>query len=224
MPVMAPPIVVDIDGTMSRPDRSIDGRVIDALRDWPALVIVATGKAFPFPVALTDFIGIPTCIIAENGGVAATDDTVEIMARAGALEQFLSEYQAEGHSLGWSDANLSNRWRETEIAINYDCPREPIYEIAHNNDLQVIDSGYAYHVLDPAISKGNALETLAEILSLDLTTCVAIGDSENDVSTFHVTGQSFAVANADEKAKNAADTVTNDSYADGLFEALNQLE
>lgn len=221
---MKPPIVVDIDGTMSRSDRSIEGRVIDALRDWPALVIVATGKAFPFPVALTDFIGIPTHIIAENGGVVATDDTVEIAANTAALDQFVTDYEADGHSLGWSTANLSNRWRETEIAINYDCPREPIYEIAHRHDLQVIDSGYAYHVLDPSISKGNALETLAEILSLDLSSWVAIGDSENDVSTFQVTGHSFAVANADEKAKTAADTVTNESYADGLFEALDQLE
>lgn len=220
---MKPPIVVDIDGTMSRPDRSIDGRVIDALRDWPALVIVATGKAFPFPVALTDFIGIPTRIIAENGGVIATDDTVEIAANTDALDQFLTTYQSEGHSLGWSSANLSNRWRETEIAINYDCPPEPIYEIAHQYDLQVIDSGYAYHVLDPTTSKGSALETLTEILTLDPSSCVAIGDSENDVSTFRVTGRSFAVANADEKAKATADTVTNESYADGLFEALDQL-
>lgn len=221
---MTPPIVVDIDGTMSRPDRSIDGRVIDALRDWPATVVVATGKAFPYPVALTDFIGIPTRVIAENGGVVATENTVEIADSADAIEQFLVDYEAEGHSLGWSSANLSNRWRETELAINHDCPQEPIYTIAERHGLQVIDSGYAYHVLDPTISKGNALRTLSDIISLDLEMCVAIGDSENDVSTFHVVGRSYAVANADQKAIAAADTVTEKSYADGLFEALAELQ
>ena len=66
---MVPPLAVDIDGTLTRPDTSIDPRVINPLRDWDDPVVVATGKAFPYPVALCAFLGVPANVVAENGGV-----------------------------------------------------------------------------------------------------------------------------------------------------------
>jgi hydroxymethylpyrimidine pyrophosphatase-like HAD family hydrolase len=54
---MTPPLVVDIDGTMTRPDggpreRGIDPRAMTALREWPEPVVVATGEGFPDPLAV----------------------------------------------------------------------------------------------------------------------------------------------------------------------------
>ncbi|MDX1747102.1 MAG: HAD hydrolase family protein, partial [Halobacteriales archaeon] len=46
------------------------------------------------------------------------------------------------------------------------------------------------------------------------------GDSENDVPTFERVGESYAVANADERAKAAADYHTEGRFADGLLEVL----
>lgn len=217
---MSRPIVVDIDGTMSRPDRSIEGRVFDLLRNWDEPVVVATGKAFPYPVALCGYIGIPVRVIAENGGVVATESTVEVAAGADRVRSFVAAYREAGYSLGWADADLANRWRETEVAINREQPRGPIDEFAEEHGLRVIDSGYAYHVLVPGVSKGRALESLAELLGLSVEGFAAVGDSENDVSTFGVVGMSYAVANGDDRAKTAADHVTSAGYAEGLFEAL----
>jgi len=47
---MTAPIVLDIDGTLTRADGEpgIDPRVFEPLRTWPEPVVVATGKAFPF--------------------------------------------------------------------------------------------------------------------------------------------------------------------------------
>lgn len=220
---MSRPIVVDIDGTMSRPDRSIEGRVIDALHDWPHPVIIATGKAFPYPVALCEFIGIPVRVIAENGGVVATADTVEIHGAADAVDRFVADFRDAGYELGWSGANLANRWRETEVATTRDAPVDVVEDIAGRHGLEVVDSGYAYHVKSPAVDKGTALETIAALLDLEPTGFAAIGDSPNDVETFHVVGLSYAVANATDDAKAAADHVTDGAYADGLLEALDAL-
>ena len=52
---------------------------------------------------------------------------------------------------------------------------------------------------------------------------MAVGDSENDASTFAVAGRSFAVANADAAAREAADEVTSGSYFDGTLEVLDRL-
>ena len=220
---MSRPIVVDIDGTMSRADRSIEGRVIDALRNWEAPVVVATGKAFPYPVALCDFVGVPVRVIAENGGVVCTDDALEIHGAAAAARRAADRIREAGYGLGWDDADLANRWRETEIAVAPSVPREVVDEAAEAEGLEVIDSGFAYHVKSAEVSKGKALRTLAALLGLEAADFAAIGDSENDVSTFGVVGSSYAVANADDRALDAADAVTDGSYADGLLEALAEI-
>lgn len=220
---MSRPIVVDIDGTMSRADRSIEGRVIDALRDWEAPVVVATGKAFPYPVALCDFVGIPVRVIAENGGVVCTDDALEVHGAREAARRAADRIREAGYDLGWDDSDLANRWRETEIAVAPSVPREVVDEAAEAEGLEVIDSGFAYHVKSADVSKGKALRTLAALLGVEVADFAAIGDSENDVSTFEVVGSSYAVANADDRALDAADAVTDGSYADGLLEALAEI-
>jgi len=220
---MSRPIVVDIDGTMSRPDRSIEGRVIDALHAWEGPVVVATGKAFPYPVGLCDFVGIPHRVIAENGGVVYAEQTLSIQGDAAAPGRAADRVRAAGYDLGWEQADLVNRWRETEVAVSPDVPRAVVDEAAAAEGLEVIDSGYAYHVKSPTVSKGRALERVADLLDLATADFAAIGDSENDVSTFEVAGTAYAVANADAQAMEAADHVTEGSYADGLLEALAEI-
>lgn len=223
-----PPIVADIDGTLTDRDRAVDPRIFDALREWPAPVVVATGKAVPYPVALCEFVGIPVCVIAENGGVVCldTEDVEEFVVvgdRAGA-ERVAERYRNAGHELGWGDLDLVNRWRETELAVNRDAPLEPLREFAAAEGLRVFDTGFAYHVTAPDIDKGEGLKTVADRLGYDPDGFVAVGDSENDAATFRVAGHSFAVANADATAKREADHVTEAAYADGFLEALDVLK
>lgn len=226
---MTPPLVVDIDGTMTRPDegarsRAIDPRVLDALGAWGAPVVIATGKAFPFPVALCSFLGIPERVIAENGGVVYANDEVRITGDSQAAWAVIEAYEAAGYSTGWGAADIPNRWRETEVNVSLDQPEEPLREIASAHGLHVVDTGYAYHVLDPAVNKGRGLEAMCEIIDREPAEFVAIGDSVNDAPTFEVAGQSFAVANADETARAAADEQTEGAHADGLLEALEKIE
>lgn len=220
---MTPPLAVDIDGTMSRPDRSIDPRVLDALSAWQAPVVIATGKALPFPVALAQFAGIDEIVIAENGGVAVAEDTLQVHGDREAADAVATEYRERGYELGFGTLDLANRWRETEVAVSRESPLEPLQEIAAEHGLEVIDSEYAYHVKSPEVSKGKALDTLAAHYDVDVEQFVAIGDSANDVSLFEMAGRSFAVGNAVPAAKDAADQVMSGSYADGFLEALNEL-
>jgi phosphoglycolate phosphatase (TIGR01487 family) len=222
---MTPPLVVDIDGTMTRPsgnprERGIDPRAMDALRAWEAPVVVATGKAFPYPVALCAFVGIPERVVAENGGVVYAGGEVRYLGDAEGARAVVEQYRAEGHDLGWGASDTVNRWRETEVAVSLDAPEEPLRRIADEHGLQVLDTGYAYHVLDPGVNKGEGLRAVCDLLELAPEAFVAVGDSENDAPTFEVAGRSFAVANADERAAAAADEVTDGAHADGLLEAL----
>ncbi|WP_435553085.1 HAD-IIB family hydrolase [Natrinema sp. CGMCC1.2065] len=219
-----PPLVLDIDGTLTRPAGwGIDPRVFDPIREWEAPVVIATGKAFPYPVALCHFVGIPELVVAENGGVVYTGDDVFFTADREAARAVAEEYRAAGYELGWGEEDTVNRWRETEIAVNLEQPLEPLREIAADHGLEVIDTGYAYHVKDTDPNKGEGLETIADRVGIDLADCVAVGDSVNDVSTFEAVGRSVAVGNADELAKAAADEVLDAVHADGTLAVLERV-
>ena len=217
---MAPPLVLDIDGTMTRPDDSVDPRFFDVLPDWPAPVILATGKAFPYPVALCHFMYLEQNVVAENGGVVLAREEVTRHGDGEAARRVAEAYVEAGYDLGWGPANLINRWRETEVAVARDQPLGPLEAIAAEHGLEVVDTGFAYHVKSPGIEKGRGVESVAGVLGRDPAEFVAVGDSENDVSTFGVVGESYAVANADAKAKRAADVVLDESYSEATLAVL----
>lgn len=221
---MMRPIVIDVDGTMSRPDRSIPGSVIDRLHEWAKPVVIATGKAFPYPVALCDFIGIEVRVIAENGGVCCVGDSVEVLGNDEKARKFVRALNERGYDLGWGRADLVNRWRETEVAVNRSVPRAVVDVEADRFGLEVVDSQYAFHVKSPELSKGSGLEAIVREMRVGADAFVAIGDSENDLSTFGVAGVSIAVSNANERLREAADWVTDAPYAEGLLEALEAIE
>lgn len=222
---MVPPLVTDIDGTLTRPDKSIDPRVFDPIRNWEAPVVVATGKAFPYPVGLCEFLGIETAVVAENGGVVFVEaaDEVAYGGDPEAAAAVAADYREAGHELGWGTVDPVNRWRETELAVSREQPLAPLVEIAERHGLAVVDTGYAYHVKSPDVDKGRGLESVAGLLGRDPSEFAAVGDSENDAELFDRVGRAFAVANADGTSKAAADAVTEGSFADGFLEALDRL-
>ncbi len=220
-----PPIVLDIDGTLTRPEgQGIDPRVFDPIAAWTAPIVIATGKSAPYPVALCQFLGIPERVIAETGGFVITADESRQLVDPTTIEAVRTAYQEAGHEIGWGKADLVNRWRETELAVARDQPREPLAAIADREGLEIVDSGYAYHVKDPDISKGDGLEATGEILGIDPESFVAIGDSANDIALFETAGYGYAVANGAPEAKAAADTVLENVHAKGTVEALDRIQ
>lgn len=217
-----PPLVVDIDGTLTGPDRALDPRVVPVCRAWPSPLVVATGKAMPYPVALCTFLGVDTLVIAENGGVVLVGptDTLRFEGDREAATAAIEAYRTRGYSTGWGETDLVNRWRETELAVSRDSPLEPLEAVAREHGLAVVDTGFAYHVKSPDVTKGTGLRALTAELDLEPEAFAAIGDSENDAPLFETAGPAAAVANADDMARAAADYVTEATYADGFLEAV----
>jgi len=217
---MAPPLALDIDGTLTTPTDQIDPRLFEVLPEWDAPVVVATGKSFPYPVALCHFLGVPEQVVAENGGVVCADGEVSFQGDRERAEAAIERFRERGGDLGWDAADTTNRWRETELAAHVDADEGLLREVAAEFDLEVVDTGYAYHLKTPGVEKGDGLAAVCDILGLSSDSFVAVGDSENDVSLFATAGDSYAVANADERAKAAADTVLDESYFDGTLSVL----
>lgn len=215
-----PPLALDIDGTLTTPEHTIDPRVFRVLPEWPAPVVLATGKSFPYPIALCHFAGVPERVIAENGGVVCVDERVHVEGDAERVAAAVDAFRERGGELGWGDADTVNRWRETEVAARVSADEALLREVAEEFDLTFLDTGYAYHLTDPDVNKGRGLREAASILDRDPAEFVAVGDSMNDASTFAAAGESYALANADEVAKDAADSVLDDGFMDGTMTVL----
>lgn len=220
---MSRPLAIDIDGTMTRPNGGVDPRLFDPLREWDGPVVVATGKSFPYPVALCAFIGIEERVIAENGGVTLVDGNLGIHGNAKAAREVAEQLEADGYPGGWPDPDMHNRWRETELSVSREVPLEYLREVAAAHDQIVVDTGYAYHVKSDDIDKATGLNRVAGLLDVEPEEFVAIGDSTNDAEMFEIVDTAYAVANADDTALAKADVVTDAGYGDGALEALEAL-
>ncbi|MES3162302.1 MAG: HAD-IIB family hydrolase [Halorubrum sp.] len=221
---MVPPLVLDIDGTLTTPDGRIDARVFQLLPNWDAPVVLATGKAFPYPVALATFLGLPPDVIAENGGVVHVADETTLLADPDRPRAVVEAFEERGGDVGWDGDTTVNRWRETEVAVSPDADESLLRELtADVSGVEVVDTGYAFHVKSTDVTKGEGLVRVADALGIDVDSFVAVGDSENDVSTFKLAGDAYAVANADDAARAAADVVVGEAFMDGTAAILTAL-
>jgi Cof subfamily protein (haloacid dehalogenase superfamily) len=78
-------------------------------------------------------------------------------------------------------------------------------------------------ILDPRVSKGNAVRLLAEKLSIKQEEVICIGDGENDLSMIEYAGCGVAMANAESVVKEAAQFHTLSNNEHGVAYAIEKL-
>jgi Cof subfamily protein (haloacid dehalogenase superfamily) len=76
-------------------------------------------------------------------------------------------------------------------------------------------SEYNLEIMNANAGKGNALYMLADMLGIDRTATISIGDSDNDASITQAAGLGLAVSNARASLKEVADKIicSNDEHA-----------
>ena len=131
-----------------------------------------------------------------------------------------------------------------DIRPHYTEVREPVLKVlfAHDNGERIselaalltshpladkydfIRSEYTlYEILPKGVSKGAALVKLADLLGIDRSKTIAVGDYNNDVSMISAACLGFAVSNAVDEAKRVAKHVTvsnNDHAISAIVEML----
>ncbi len=209
-------IAVDIDGTLTDKKRAINCRAVEALRKLKIPVVLATGNISCFARTVAKLIGVSDIVICENGGVVRFSyDGEDIVL--GDKEKCLkaAEILKRYFEIEFLDFEL----RKSEVCVRRTFPIEEARKILPEG-VKIVDTGFAYHVMDANVSKGRALKFIAERMGIDVKEFVAIGDSENDIELLEVAGFGIAVANADLKLKEVADMVTSKPDGDGVVEAL----
>lgn len=90
----------------------------------------------------------------------------------------------------------------------------------HKNLSIVTSANHNFELQNNKSSKGNALEIIANLLSVPLDDTIAIGDNFNDVSMFEKAGISIAMGNAKNEIQSMCDRVTTTNDEHGVSHAI----
>jgi len=225
--VLIKAIAIDIDGTMTYKDRRLDIAAVDAVRKAEAAglpVVLATGNILCFAEAAAILLGASGPLIAEDGGI--------VFDRASGREHVLGDrVEAERglaalrRTFGDLRQTRSSGMRLTGLTLERTITAEQAMDVFRRENLRLIavDSGFAIHIKDPEVNKGNALRKVASLLKISTAEIAAVGDAINDIEMLEVAGASFAVANSDELVKKACTHVTSEPYGRGAAEAVGKV-
>jgi len=216
----------DIDGTITGPDRRLNLRAVETIRtlvDNDVQVVLASGNTICSLYMLARMIGTEGAVIAENGGVYKRYHRDELTV-LGNHSRCLEGYARLEHHFSSQGIDLipfSNEYRYSDVAFARNVDPDEVRRILSDmNDLTVVDSGFAIHLVTKGITKGTALLSLAQKLDLKPEEILAIGDSENDYDLLLNAGIGVAVANGAQRLSKVADEITEKKYGDGFTEAV----
>ncbi len=115
----------------------------------------------------------------------------------------------------WEISKLSCDMTGSEKEVCYKL-LEPYYDFLEHNE-------YVAEFVPKGMSKGSGLRHTCELIGCPIEDSIAIGDSANDLDMFEAAGVAVAMGNGSDRAKEAADIVTDSLHEDGIYNALLKL-
>lgn len=213
---------IDVDGTMTEDGGKLHLEAVNATRwleNQGYNVIFVSGRSAQETFSLAVYAGTTRVVVGENGGVLQSspnkvtligDKTYPLLAY-----DYLSS-RMDGVNL--MDVNP----RVTEVVLERSFDIEKGKEILEESKLPVglVDSKYSFHITEKGLDKAKGLRVALQLLKLNPSDCVAIGDSETDVPLFRMCGYSIAVGNASDEVKAEASFSTPIEMGRGTVRAI----
>lgn len=87
----------------------------------------------------------------------------------------------------------------------------------------VRSQSYYLDITPPGVNKGTFVQTITRRLGISTDLVATIGDMQNDLAMFHVSGTSFAMGNAADDVKQQATHVTASNEDEGFAKAMEMI-
>lgn len=218
-------VATDVDGTMTDNNSllSVDSiKAVRRLEESDIKVMLCSGNALCVLKSLARYIGCSGPIIAENGGVVEHRGKVKVLGNIEGPKKAIEKLkQAHGSKVkeAWSNA-----YRFADLAIMRTLAPETINKIVSEIEgIKVIDSGFAYHIIDKKVDKGAGLKVAADWIGIKPEELAGIGDSMTDIELLKFAGLRGAVANAPDEVKRVANFVAVKRYGEGFAEIVEKI-
>lgn len=130
------------------------------------------------------------------------------------LKKLLTEwaYPLEGNDAIWRGSKIST-------LINGADYHTVMRELGDDYDF-MDHSGHVIEMVPKGYSKASGIKAVCEMLGINHEDTYAFGDSVNDIDMLQYVAHGIAMGNGTDAAKAAADYVTTDIHADGIYNGL----
>jgi phosphoglycolate phosphatase len=217
---------IDIDGTLTENGGgTIHLPAFQNLRTLEKLgyrIIYVTGRSSIEAYILSVFGGTTKIAVGENGGVVTISPSEHILL--GNKEKCLIGYNTLNRKI--ENVKITNGFdRMTEIVLErtFDIDKGKKIFKENNLDLDLYDSKYSFHINNRGVNKATGLAKALDILKINPSETVTIGDSETDIPLFEFCGFSIALNHSDKTVKSKANHVVSGNEGKGLVEALDYI-
>ena len=216
-------LVCDVDGTITDNRKCIQALGIETLRrvqENGYTVSLCSGNVLPVAFGLSTFIGLKGPVIAENGGLVSYKEQIFQLHSDETAKKAFAYLKTKMPDV---DRLFTDNWRKTEVAVKRSSDLEAVRAVLKDWSVEIEATGFAIHIMEPGHSKVDGVRKACQILGIDISEVVAVGDSDNDVKMLSQCGYGIAVGNASGPAKDAADFVSKSLHSEGVVEGLAHL-
>ena len=213
-------VAVDIDGTITDYNKKLHLEAIMALRrleDAGIPIILATGNVRAITYGLWRFIGATGPMVCENGGVVWHPDWDEPVIRADGARALQCAIDMSKMIDVDAKGITTNAWRESEWCLFANEDLDAVNSWVANSeysDLSVVRTGFAIHIMEPHLSKGEGLKVALQRMGIDAKDVLAVGDAPNDIPMFELVGWSVAVGGCFDSLAEVASVVSPFPHGD----------
>jgi phosphoglycolate phosphatase (TIGR01487 family) len=214
---------IDIDGTITiNGGGMVNLEILSKLRYLIRLgykIVYVTGRSSVEAFILSVFGGTTKVSIGENGGVITKSPTDHILLAD--KEKCMKGYHLLAKE--FDDIEIKQVFpRMTEVVLTrtFDIDKGNRILKDNNMDLVLVDSNYAYHINEKKISKAYGLGYVLNMLKINPSEVVAIGDSETDIPMFELCENSISFESSNYKVKKMARYIVDGKNGEGLINAL----
>lgn len=233
-------IALDMDGTTLNSDNKIspeNKKWIHKAMDHGVMVMFATGRGIETAAPYHEKLGLNAPMVLLNGGqvwdaegdmIVQHSFDIDIVKK---LRDLILNYDAKywGYTTAkrifnepWQDEFLTYEWLKMGISSEEKAFITNMMDTIKNWGTVEVTSSWSNNLeINPAgVTKAAGVQIVCELLDIDMSEVMAIGDSLNDYSLFEVAGLSIAVANARDELKAIAHDTTAEHNEDGVAKAI----
>jgi len=156
-------------------------------------------------------------MVCENGGVVWHPDWDEPVIRANGARALQCAIDMSKMIDVDAKGITTNAWRESEWCLFADEDLDSVNSWVTNSeysDLSVVRTGFAIHIMEPHLSKGEGLKVALQRMGIDAKDVLAVGDAPNDIPMFELVGQSVAVGGCFDSLAEVASVVSPFPHGD----------
>ncbi|WP_028547345.1 Cof-type HAD-IIB family hydrolase [Paenibacillus sp. UNC451MF] len=235
-------VALDMDGTFLMEDKTIsveNRKAVKAAAEAGVTVMFATGRGIPNVLPYVEELNLQSPIVAVNGSEVWSapgklhsrnmfNPELIIQMRELALKYDTWYWAYSVNGLFNKERWTNKVWDEQWLKFGYYYEDEPTLNAIRERmiewgEMEVTNSHPCNIELNPkGISKASGLRQVCELLGIEMSQVIAMGDSLNDVTMIREAGLGVAMGNAQDSVKSLADVVTVTNEEHGVARIIEQ--